>query len=82
MTWEIVLGIIAMCGAGVTLGGVLAKLVHTLTRLDVTLASLDKSVGEDRQMNISEHKMMCGRLENHEVRISSIEHGMEHERKG
>ena len=32
MTWEIVLGIIALCGAAVTLGGVAVKLATTISR--------------------------------------------------
>ena len=73
MSWEIVLGIIALCGAGVTLGGVLAKLIHTLTRLDVTLTALDKTVGEDKSANEREHSAIHNKLDDHEGRIKHIE---------
>ena len=49
MTWEIATGLIALVGFCVTIGTVLAKLVHTLTRLDVTLGAL---IEEDRENNI------------------------------
>lgn len=73
MTWEIVVGLIALIGCAISLGGVLAKLVKTLTRLDVTLTALDKSVGEDRRVNSEEHADMRNKLENHEGRITKIE---------
>lgn len=74
MTWEIVAGLIALCGTAISLGGVLAKLVRTLTRLDITLTALDKSVGEDRRANNEEHTRFRDRLDNHERRIYSLEH--------
>ena len=43
MTWEIVAGLLTLCGTMVTLGTVLAKLVKTLTKLDVTLVSLEQT---------------------------------------
>ena len=73
MTWEIVVGFGILLGALIPIGGILAKLVHTLTRLDVTLASLNKSVSEDRTKNEQEHKEFCNELQNHEVRIIGIE---------
>jgi len=68
MTWEIVAGLLTLCGTMVTLGTVLAKLVKTLTRLDVTLAALERAVGEDRRKNGAEHAEM-----RHEGRITRLE---------
>ena len=73
MTWEIVVGLIALIGCAISLGGVLAKLVKTLTRLDVTLTALDKSVGEDRRINNEQHAEFESKLENHEGRITKLE---------
>jgi hypothetical protein len=73
MTWEIIAGLIALCGAAVSLGTVLARLVRTLTRLDITLTALDKSVGEDRRINSEEHADIRARLNAHEGRITKLE---------
>ena len=73
MTWEIVVGLLLLIGALIPIGGILAKLVRTLTRLDVTLASLNKSVSEDRTKNDQEHKEFRNELMNHEIRISGFE---------
>jgi hypothetical protein len=73
MTWEIVAGLIAICGAAVSLGTVLARLVRTLTRLDVTLATLDKTIGEDRRINSEERADMRARINAHEGRITKLE---------
>jgi urea transporter len=50
MTWEIVVGLITICGAAVTLGTVLARLVRTLTRLDASewAAELDRRINHVR----------------------------------
>lgn len=74
MTWEIVAGLIALCGTAISLGGVLAKLIRTLTRLDVTLASLERLVNEDRRINTAEHADIRSRLDNHEGRITKLEY--------
>ena len=44
MTWEIIAGLIALCGAAVSLGTVLAKLVRALTRLEVTISTLETTL--------------------------------------
>lgn len=73
MTWEIVLGIIALCGAAVTLGGVAVKLATTISRLDTTIVTLDKTISEIKVGNEREHCEIYGKLENHEGRINRIE---------
>lgn len=78
MTWEILTGLIIVVGCLISLGGVLARLVRAITRLEVTLAAIDKSVAEDKSANAAEHKEFRGELTNHEIRIT----GIEKERKG
>jgi len=46
MTWEIVVGLIALIGCAISLGGVLAKLVRALTRLEVTISTLETTLAE------------------------------------
>ena len=73
MTWEIVLGLIALVGVCITIGTVLAKLVHTLTRLDVTLGAL---IEEDRENNIkckNDRRDIHRQLDEHEIRIHDLE---------
>lgn len=77
MTWEIIASLIVIVGCLVSLGTVLARLVGTLTRLDVTLAALDKAVREDRDSNTKTHERIYTRLDDHETRIGVLEHDKE-----
>ena len=73
MTWEIVVGLTILVSSLIGLGGILAKLIRTLTRLDLTLSAIDKSVSEDRIKNENEHKEIRDELKDHEKRITTIE---------
>ena len=73
MTWEIVAGLITLALAAVSIGSPLWRLSKAITKLDVTLAGLDKTVNEDRQLNRKEHTEMREQLQEHETRISHLE---------
>lgn len=73
MTWEIVLGMIALAGVTVTLGGVLWRLAATLTRLELTLAALQRLIDADKLSNSKSHERIFSRLEDHETRIHDLE---------
>lgn len=73
MTWEILSALIIIVGCLITLGGVLVKLVRTLTRLDDTMAQLRVDLNRQHDENKESHKRIYDRLDNHEQRIVDLE---------
>lgn len=73
MTWEILSALIIIVGCLITLGGVLVKLVRTLTRLDDTMAQLRVDLNRQHDENKESHKRIYDRLDNHEQRICDLE---------
>lgn len=73
MTWEILSALIIIVGCLITLGGVLVKLVWTLTRLDDTMAQLRVDLNRQHDENKESHKRIYDRLDNHEQRICELE---------
>lgn len=73
MTWEILSALIIIVGCLITLGGVLVKLVRTLTRLDDTMAQLRVDLNRQHDENKESHKRIYDRLDNHEQRICELE---------
>lgn len=73
MTWEIVVGIIALVGFVVTLGGVIAKLSGTLTKLQTTIETLNEILAELKEQNTNEHREFYERLHTLEDRVLTIE---------
>lgn len=74
MTWEIVAGLIALCGVAVSLGSVLAKLVRALTRLEITISALETTLAELKSGNDAAHREMWDELEEHDERITKLEY--------
>lgn len=73
MTWEILSALIIIVGCLITLGGVLVKLVRTLTRLDDTMAQLRVDLNRQHDENKESHRRIYDRLDNHESRIVELE---------
>lgn len=73
MTWEILSALIIIVGCLITLGGVLVKLVRTLTRLDDTMAQLRVDLNRQHDENKESHKRIYDRLDIHEQRICELE---------
>lgn len=76
MTWEIVLGIIALCSFIGVVCGYVSKLSNTLATLTATLKGLQQLLDEFRKANSENHREIFSRLDAHESRISRLE-GME-----
>lgn len=74
MTWEIVVGLIALIGCAISLGGVLAKLVRALTRLEVTISTLETTLAELKSGNDAAHREIWDELEEHDERITKLEY--------
>ncbi len=80
MSWEIVVGIIALVGFVVSIGTLLFKLSSVLTRLDVTVKDMQAANKADRERKEAEHAEMYDtleahgkRLNDHEMRIHDLE---------
>lgn len=73
MTWEILSALIIIVGCLITLGGVLVKLVRTLTRLDDTMAQLRVNLNRQHDENKESHKRIYDKLDDHEHRIGELE---------
>ena len=80
MTWEIVLGIIALMGFIGTVGTWISKLSKTLGILENTIGILNRTIDEFKKSNRTTHEKLFERLtenektiENHEGRIKNLE---------
>lgn len=73
MTWEILSALIIIVGCLITLGGVLVKLIRTLTRLDDTMAQLRVDLNRQHDENKESHKRIYDKLDDHEHRIGELE---------
>lgn len=73
MTWEILVGLIAIVGCLISLGTVLAKLVITLTKLTSTCDELNKTLTQYESQNDKDHTYFRDTIQNHEIRIHDVE---------
>lgn len=73
MTWEIVLGIIALTGFIATFIGAAVKMTITFSTLDVTLKDLKETLNDFKLEDRTAHKSFSDKLENHETRITRLE---------
>lgn len=70
MSWEIVVGLITLCTFLISFGTILVKLTSSITKLDLTMKQfwIFKDSAEE------EHKEIHETLNNHETRITVLEH--------
>lgn len=73
MTWEIVLGLIALVGFVGTFVSAATKFAKTIASLDVTIKDLKETLDEFRNSNKENHKEFYDKLDNHEHRICRLE---------
>ena len=73
MTWEIVLGIIALIGVFGTVAGWTGKLSKTLASLETTLKALKETLEELKENNRASHKDIYNKIDDHDARISKLE---------
>lgn len=80
MSWEIVLGIIALVGFIITVSSPMLKLNTSITKLNETINSLRDTVAKNDQDNKQSHQRIYDRLDKHESflyghneRLSNIE---------
>ena len=73
MTWEIVLGLIALFGALLTAGTQVAKLSRTLATLEAAVKELKSIIEEMKADNREEHTKIRETLAAHEKRLLHCE---------
>lgn len=72
MTWEIVVGIIALVGVFSTVATWSGKLSRTLASLETTLNALRDTLEELKENNRESHKDIYHRLDGHDHWITRI----------
>lgn len=73
MTWEIVVGIIALTGLIATFVGAAWKLSSSIAELNVAITNLQKSFSEMREDSKTSHAKIYNKLDDHERRITTVE---------
>lgn len=73
MTWEIVVGIIALVGFVGTTATYASKQASILAGLKTTLDALNKTLEELKENNKQNHKVFFTKLDDHESRIIKLE---------
>ncbi len=71
MTWEILTGIMTLCGSLIAVIKIAVRLNRTLTSLEETVRRLDESVHEQSDKN----RIFYEKIGEHEVRLSLLENG-------
>ena len=78
MSWEIVVGIIALIGVFSTIATWASKLSRSLSSLETTLKGLDETLQELKDNNHESHKEFYKRLNEHDCRIAKLEEKTPH----
>lgn len=73
MSWDTIAAAIVIIGCLISLGTVLAKLIATLTRLDVTVNELRRAVDTIGENNDASHKLIFETLERQNDRLRTLE---------
>lgn len=73
MTWEIVLGIIALVGFVGTIAAYAGKQGSVLARLETTLKMLNTTLAELKESNKETHKDIYEKLTKHDGRLARLE---------
>lgn len=70
MTWEIVVGIIALVGFVGSIAAYVAKLSRTLAMLETTLQVLNTTLKEMKETSKTTHKELYAKIDAHEKTLS------------
>ena len=73
MTWDILFALITIATVLVTLGGVLARLMRTLTKLECAIDGLRGVIEDMKEKSAQTHKRIFSKLEAHENLIACHE---------
>ena len=71
MTWDILSGLMTICGSLIAIFKIVAKLNRTLTSLEDAVHNLNESVSAQTEKN----RIFYEKIGNHETRLSLLEVG-------
>ena len=71
MTWEIVLGLIALVGFIISVGAIIAKASQMFATLNATINMLTETLKEFKKDSKTDRKELHDRVDDHEKRISN-----------
>lgn len=73
MSWEIVTGLIVLVGFIVSVGTIVYKLAHILTKLETAVDNLRETISSIKDNNASEHEKIFDMIEKIDRRLTTIE---------
>lgn len=73
MTWEIFCGIVTLCGVGISVGTVVARLASVIARLNASVTDFAAAIESLKKENAGDHRAMQAALNGHERRITILE---------
>ncbi len=73
MTWEILCGIITLCGFGITVGTLVARLASVIARLSASVSDFSAAIASLKKENAVDHREIHATLSGHERRITILE---------
>ena len=73
MTWEIFCGIVTLCGFGITVGTLVARLAAVIARLNASVTEFSAAIAALKKENAGDHRAMQEALNGHERRITILE---------
>ena len=73
MNWEICLGIFALVTFAVTIGTMVYKLAHILTKLESAVDSLRETISTIKDNNNKEHERIFEMLDSLNSRLTAVE---------
>lgn len=73
MTWEIVLGLIALAGFIISVGAIIAKASQMFATLNATITMLSETLKDFKKDSKTDRKELHDRVDDHETRIGILE---------
>ena len=73
MSWEIVCGIVTLCGFGITVGTLVARLAAVIARLNASVTEFSAAIASLKKENAGDHREIHAALAGHERRITILE---------
>ena len=73
MTWEIFCGIVTLCGFGITVGTLVARLAAVIARLNASVTEFAATISAMKKENAGDHRQIHEALAGHERRITILE---------
>ena len=77
MTWEIFCGIVTLCGFGITVGTLVARLASVIARLNTSVTDFAAAIAALKKENAGDHREIHAALADHDRRITVLEAGFD-----